>query len=583
MATAGGSSGEECFEIGLVMAGALSAGCYTAGVIDFLIQALDQWHEGKRGDDARCPRHRISVKVISGASAGGMSAAIAAAQFGEAHTPADEPGGPGPPNNKLFDSWVRRIDISRFLGTADLDADPGGDVTSLFDSTVLDEIAAATFRREDGPPPPERSYVADPLHVLLTVTTIQGIPYGVRFIGDREDPPQMSMHGDYLHFALGDTGGLGREVRPLHPGQYEDPEWKAFSLAGLATGTCPGLFPPRKLVRRIAEYSEREWPIDSAVNGGRITRCGEFRKIPPDFQGSIRQEPDSELEVVAVDGGLNDNEPLKLARRIIDGDRYFAPESRGDRALIAIAPFPDLPTFTIPQPPMGDPIFLAVLAGALAGIINQARFDPKVAIEERDPNALNRYMISPSRDSIPDARIRSHLAGGAVGGLGDFLAHEFRAHDFQLGRRNCQQFLRDVFGLPEDEGNGNPLFDQGWTDEARSHYRFVKGPDGLRRPPGSTPVAGDKVYLPIIPLWGTAAREVPQMEWPRYDPGRLDTLRGQVEKRTHAVVRRLIDRNIPSQLQRLALHGALRFLRRRLADKIVRNIAKDLSDRGLLG
>src|SRR4051794_29748060 len=106
MATAGGSRGEACFEIGLVMAGALSAGSYTAGVVDFLIQALDQWHEGKRGDDARCPRHRVSVKVLAGASAGGMSAAIAAAQLGEAHTPADEPGGAGPPNNKLFDSWV---------------------------------------------------------------------------------------------------------------------------------------------------------------------------------------------------------------------------------------------------------------------------------------------------------------------------------------------------------------------------------------------------------------------------------------------------------------------------------------------
>jgi hypothetical protein len=192
-------------------------------------------------------------------------------------------------------------------------------------------------------------------------------------------------------------------------------------------------------------------------------------------------------------------------------------------------------------------------------------------------------MISPSRDSIPDARIRSHLAGASVGGFGNFLAHEFRAHDFQLGRRNCQQFLRDVFGLPEDELDRNPFFETGWTKEARSHYRFVKGVDGLRRPPGSVPAAGDKVYLPIIPLWGTAARDVPQMEWPRYDPGRLDTLRGQVESRTHAVVRRLIDRDVPGRLQRLALRGSLGFLKRRLADKIVRSVAKDLSDRGLLG
>src|SRR3954453_4247569 len=124
MATAGGSRGEACFEIGLVMAGALSAGSYTAGVVDFLIQALDQWHEGKRGDDPRCPRHDVSLRVMAGASAGGMSAAIATPQFGEAHTPAVDTRPPGPSNNKLFESWVRRIDISGLLNTTDIESDP---------------------------------------------------------------------------------------------------------------------------------------------------------------------------------------------------------------------------------------------------------------------------------------------------------------------------------------------------------------------------------------------------------------------------------------------------------------------------
>ena len=54
------------FEIGLVMAGAISAGTYTAGVIDFLIEALDEWESAKafaastrttrRRGNARCMR-----------------------------------------------------------------------------------------------------------------------------------------------------------------------------------------------------------------------------------------------------------------------------------------------------------------------------------------------------------------------------------------------------------------------------------------------------------------------------------------------------------------------------------------------
>jgi predicted patatin/cPLA2 family phospholipase len=33
------------FKIGLVLAGAVSAGAYTAGVVDFLFEALEAWEQ----------------------------------------------------------------------------------------------------------------------------------------------------------------------------------------------------------------------------------------------------------------------------------------------------------------------------------------------------------------------------------------------------------------------------------------------------------------------------------------------------------------------------------------------------------
>ena len=39
---------DRAFELGLVMAGAISAGAYTAGVLDFLFEALDAYNEEKR-------------------------------------------------------------------------------------------------------------------------------------------------------------------------------------------------------------------------------------------------------------------------------------------------------------------------------------------------------------------------------------------------------------------------------------------------------------------------------------------------------------------------------------------------------
>mgnify|MGYP000712257296 FL=1 len=65
------------FEIGLVLAGAVSAGAYTAGVLDFLIEALEAWYADKQ-DGKDVPRHEIKIRVIAGASAGAITGAITA-------------------------------------------------------------------------------------------------------------------------------------------------------------------------------------------------------------------------------------------------------------------------------------------------------------------------------------------------------------------------------------------------------------------------------------------------------------------------------------------------------------------------
>ena len=56
------------------------------------------------------------------------------------------------------------------------------------------------------------------------------------------------------------------------------------------------------------------------------------------------------------------------------------------------------------------------------------------------------------------------------------------------------------------------------------------------------------------------------MDWPRYEPVQLETLRGQFAKRLDAVIRRFIDRNVQNPFRRLGLRGARRFLTRRLAE-----------------
>src|SRR5215470_3582017 len=110
------------FEIGLAMAGAVSAGAYSSGVLDFLFQALDAWEQEKRADPDSVPNHNVCIKVITGASAG---AALAGGLDPTAYPGQD----PAPPYRTqpyryvmpaLYSAWVLKPEMASPTGDADL-------------------------------------------------------------------------------------------------------------------------------------------------------------------------------------------------------------------------------------------------------------------------------------------------------------------------------------------------------------------------------------------------------------------------------------------------------------------------------
>jgi hypothetical protein len=90
------------------------------------------------------------------------------------------------------------------------------------------------------------------------------------------------------------------------------------------------------------------------------------------------------------------------------------------------------------------------------------------------------------------------------------MSRSFRAHDFLLGRRNCQEFLRSHLRLPLD----NPIVAAG-LNEAGAHAADIKSrfatdpPEGVEAPIG-------KVWMPLIPLVGSASQTIGPP-----DPGRI--------------------------------------------------------------
>jgi len=73
------------FHLGLSMAGAVSAGAYTAGFIDYLLEALNNWEDAKVKEKqiatGLIPMHNVMIDAIGGASAGGMVSMITTLAF----------------------------------------------------------------------------------------------------------------------------------------------------------------------------------------------------------------------------------------------------------------------------------------------------------------------------------------------------------------------------------------------------------------------------------------------------------------------------------------------------------------------
>jgi hypothetical protein len=209
-------------------------------------------------------------------------------------------------------------------------------------------------------------------------------------------------------------------------------------------------------------------------------------------------------------------------------------------------------------------------------LINQARFKPEELELAEDPDVYSRFLISPSREDATGRPVEPAMASAILGGFGGFLSETFRQHDFQLGRRNCQQFLRRHFCLPET----NRLF-RDWDEGTRQRH-CVRGAD---RAPVSYREGDNTRMLPIIPLLGEAAREVPQRPAPRARDVDLEALKDLIGRRVLAVGRTFIDTDAAPVIgggpMRWIVHQA--FERRfgpRLRDKAIAKIRKELDQLG---
>ena len=564
------------FELAFCMAGAVSAGAYTAGVLDVVFEALDAF-EAERAGRARSgqgPPPRGQGPVFGGAPAGGLCAAIAAIFADRAFAPV-RAGASAETRaaNPLWRAWVQDIDIAPMLGTRDVR--PGLPIESLLDCTILEEIVDRLLDRAQTMPTARRPWLASPLRAVLTLSNLRGVPYALGFEGGQSFRHWMSQHADHVRYAIPldpateaaaeDAPKVGEALLDRAVAARGSEARQDFMAVALGTGGFPVALAPRVLRRPVADYRYRAG----------LTPTGPFREDAvldprPAWADAVmpawRPLPAPErYAALCVDGGAMNNEPLDLVRRVLVGHGASTPKPSevATRAILLIDPFVN-PGKPGPEAPSG---LIGSIMPLFNALVSNARFKPEDLAAAADPRIGSRFLIAPSRGA--DWEAEGAIAAGHLGGFMGFFAEAYRVHDFLLGRRNAQRFLRQVLVLPET----NPLFGgDRWPEDDRRRWGVTR--EGV---PGR--------HLPVVPLCGaldTVDEALPK--WPvatDYPAARIAAL---VEQRAGVAVPALAEAAIAMMLSRRGFWPGLgrfgvrtleKLLRPRLVEGVVERVSAE--------
>ena len=456
---------QDTFYVGLCMAGAVSAGAYTAGVMDYLLEALTEW-EKRRGQPG-VPTHKVQIPVMGGASAGGMTSVMAATALNNPLPPIDKPSDDllaEHPENKLYHSWVDLTAPDMFslmLDTSDVKA---GNVISGLNSTFIGPIATRVVSADTTQWQPLPPFIKPGLKIFTTLTNLQGFPYIIPF--NDQDPKNaqkynMTVHNDYACFELteDDITGPNDGWMPLNLKTKLNTDVAA--AAAMATGAFP-----------------------VGLESRLITRDSQYVNANPWLKGYLQQTPlpAGGYQTLNVDGGLINNEPFEKVRDVLVGITNEAPEdyndfSKFESTVLMIEPFPTTPA----QPISLSQDLSNVISCTLSSMLSQMRAKPLNITNALDKSCAGQYLITPSRivpgiDGAPAAVFAGELAMacGALSGFSGFMNKEFRVHDYFLGRYNCKIFLRDYFTVPAANVNDNPIFKNGYANANVDQFKSTK-------------------------------------------------------------------------------------------------------------
>ncbi|MEP6673940.1 MAG: hypothetical protein ABJA78_02250 [Ferruginibacter sp.] len=536
------------FHIGITMAGAGSAGCYTSGVMDYIFEALQLWEQAASRNLAGyeefydlIPQHNVMIDVMGGTSAGGITTLMSAlyALNGNINPVTDPTAINGKKDNIFYDTWVRLDDddddgggkktLEKAWELSDLDDDK---FVSLINSKVIDDVAeralavSGDFIQKVAALP---SYISKDLDILQVHTSLRGIPLAIDFpspITNQSAQNSNPSHNSFEHFIVShyklNNGNPVMDKGFLWMNPYDQSCMHRMKQTTKATGAFPVGIKFRNFDQEIFtdEYIQcvTERTVFNRV-GRKKNQHINWDKFPKPFN------------FVTIDGGAVNNEPFGEVMGILR-NRYHQCYENGyaKYGIIMIDPFPDEvdtnKTYTAQ-----DDLF-SVIPAIIGTLYEQSKVKKDDLVEAAE-HPYFRGEIFPRRwndgekDPYP-------IASASVGAFGGFLNKEFRHYDFFLGRDNAKNYLRYFFSFEYTVDETQPEksiihpIHNCWTPAMVELFK-ITGKDG-------------KTYLPIIPDMNIlkeinhAQEKADPFEYsvkdkPLYDPVALFEMREQMNER----------------------------------------------------
>jgi len=254
------------YRLAITIAGAVSLGSFEAGVLYEVLDALGQHNQ------ASPPDARIYIDVLTGASAGGMTAAIAAHRVlylaGELAQPYD---------NVFYNAWVASVDIKGLLPLQPSESANQSVLSSNFVRSLAQRFLLGRY--SETPAPPAISHPAlNPAGLIrlgLALSNLNGV--------DFERPLLSGGTFNYTEFADQVTFALGK-------GSDTAQAWTPVMSAAVACGAFPFAFRPGDVSRDRKDY-------DSPF---------------------LAPWPASPRKFTYTDGGVFQNQPIGLAKNLVD-------------------------------------------------------------------------------------------------------------------------------------------------------------------------------------------------------------------------------------------------------------------------